>query len=335
MDLLTQGLLGSAVAASVSNPKEIRKAGLIGLLSGLSADVDFFIRSSQDPLLNLEFHRHFTHSIFFIPLAALILSLLFWPFFKKSLGWKKIYVYAFAGYCLSGFIDACTSYGTRLLWPLSEDRISFNIISIIDPVFTLVLLVGAVIALKIRKPVAIRVFLLLASTYLLLGLLQNQRVQLASYKLAQQQGHEIQRLLVKPTLGNLWLWRSVYLSQGSYYVNAIRINPFTQETMIYSGTSIKQLSTEQLKSDVAVDSVLFKDIQRFADFSSDYLAYHPLHEDVIIDVRYSNLPHTTLPLWGIRLNTQRPESHARYELYRDSSKTTRQQFINMLLGKTI
>ncbi len=64
MDLLTQGLLGSAMALSASRPLESRQAGLIGLLAGIAADVDFFISSSTDPLLNLEYHRHFTHSIF-------------------------------------------------------------------------------------------------------------------------------------------------------------------------------------------------------------------------------------------------------------------------------
>ena len=70
MDVLTQGLLGSAVAQTAAKPDEIRKAGLIGILAGLSADLDYFISSTSDPLLNLEFHRHFTHSLFFTPFAG-------------------------------------------------------------------------------------------------------------------------------------------------------------------------------------------------------------------------------------------------------------------------
>ena len=89
MDLVTQGLLGSALAISAARPAEVRKAGIIGLIAGVTADVDFFIQSASDPLLNLEFHRHFTHSIVFIPLAALLISFLLWPFFKNSLSWKR------------------------------------------------------------------------------------------------------------------------------------------------------------------------------------------------------------------------------------------------------
>ena len=44
MDLLSQGLLGSALAQSIADPGKIRKAGLIGLMAGLSADLDFLIR---------------------------------------------------------------------------------------------------------------------------------------------------------------------------------------------------------------------------------------------------------------------------------------------------
>ena len=34
-----------------------------------------------------------------------------------------------------GLIDACTSYGTLLYWPISHHRESWDIISIIDPIF--------------------------------------------------------------------------------------------------------------------------------------------------------------------------------------------------------
>ena len=72
MDVITQGLLGGVVAQSVADRNEKKRATLIGVFSGLLADADILIRSSDDPLLNIEFHRHFTHSLFFVPFGAAV-----------------------------------------------------------------------------------------------------------------------------------------------------------------------------------------------------------------------------------------------------------------------
>lgn len=333
MDLLTQGLIGSGIALSVARPDEIRKAALIGLLTGVAADMDFFIQSSSDPLLNLEFHRHFTHSIFFIPVAALLLSFLLWPVFRRYLPWSRIFLFSLCGYLLSGFIDACTSYGTRLLWPVSDERISFNIISIIDPVFTLTLFIGIVVGLKTKKNHFTRLFFFIAATYLLLGSWQKHRIQQITADYAQSRGHPIERLLVKPTLGNNWLWRSVYQSKGYYYVNAFHLNPLTGNRHVFPGSKVAVFLPDDNSLQLPEDSVLNNDLRRFAYFSDQYLALHPQKQDIIIDVRYSNLPNSILPLWGIRMDKQQPQLHARYELFRDKSSETRKAFIAMLLNE--
>ena len=333
MDLLTQGLLGTAMALAVAKPDEINKAAIIGLLAGLAADVDFFIRSNTDPLLNLEFHRHFTHSVFFIPIAALIISILLWPIFRKQLIWSRIFTYSLAGYLLSGLLDACTSYGTRLLWPLSEDKISFNIISIIDPIFTLSLLLGVLITLKTRQKIFVYLFLIISSGYMSLGWYQHQQVEQLSRQLVAQRGHQAEKLIVKPTLGNLFLWRSIYLYQSKYYVDAIRLSPLSGQSTIFKGESIQQFDPDSHDLKISADSVLQHDINRFSSFSSHYLAIDPRQKDFIIDVRYSNLPNTTSALWGIQIDPENPQQHAHYQIKRDSSKTTRDAFLNMLFAQ--
>ena len=115
MDLLTQGLLGATMAQSGAKQQETRIATGIGFVAGIAADVDILIQSENDPLLNIEFHRHFTHSLFFVPLGALIVALLLWPFLRKRLSFARLYLFACRGYCLSGVLDAFTSYGTNLL----------------------------------------------------------------------------------------------------------------------------------------------------------------------------------------------------------------------------
>ena len=68
MDPLSQGAIGASLAqTSVIDKKYLISAGIIGFLSGIAPDLDILIRSEQDPLLFLEYHRQFSHSLIFIP----------------------------------------------------------------------------------------------------------------------------------------------------------------------------------------------------------------------------------------------------------------------------
>ena len=66
MDPLTQGTLGAALPQSLSQKQLAGSAGLLGFLAGMAPDLDVLIRSSSDPLLFLEYHRQFTHSLVFM-----------------------------------------------------------------------------------------------------------------------------------------------------------------------------------------------------------------------------------------------------------------------------
>ena len=110
----------------------------------------FFIQSSDDPILSLEYHRQFSHSLFFIPIGSLIVALLIFPWVKKAMSFKLVYLVSFLGYATHGLLDACTSYGT-LLWPFSYERITWNNISIVDPIFTIPTLIFVICALMTKK----------------------------------------------------------------------------------------------------------------------------------------------------------------------------------------
>ena len=152
MDLFTQGLLGATMAQAGAQQRETRIATGIGFVAGIAADADILIQSEQDPLLNIEFHRHFSHSLFFVPFGALIVAMVLWFLLRRRLSFARLYFFTLLGYCLSGVLDAFTSYGTHLLWPLSNERVAWSIISVIDPIFTLILLVAAIIAFKKKQP---------------------------------------------------------------------------------------------------------------------------------------------------------------------------------------
>ena len=131
MDPISQGTVGAAFAQSAVGKKNIAKISVVGFLAGLAPDLDVLIQSPTDPVLFLEYHRQFTHSLFFIPFGALIVAALIFPLVRKHLSFKTTYAASFFGYATHGLLDACTSYGTVLFWPFSNERITWNNISIV------------------------------------------------------------------------------------------------------------------------------------------------------------------------------------------------------------
>lgn len=331
MDLVTQALLGATMAQVAARSEELRTATGVGLAAGLLADADVLIRSSADPLLNLEYHRHFTHALLFVPVGALIAALLAWPLVRQRLGFPRLYLFALLGYGFSGILDASTSYGTHLWWPFSEERVAWSIISIVDPLFSLILLGAVLVGLRLRAATPARVGVLLAAAYLGLGLYQRVHAEAAVLDTARQRGHAVERLVVKPTLGNLILWRSVYQSGEEFHVDALRLPPGS-DTRLYTGGTLPRLVPAR-DALAPSDSRLSNDIRRFHAFSDGYLVRHPRLPDVLGDIRYAMLPNGLEPLWGIRVDPQRPEEHARYETFRRTSREDRQRFLSMLLGR--
>lgn len=332
MDIVTQGIIGATVAQSAARKEHVRLATFIGFVAGMIADADVLIRSSSDPLLVLEYHRHFTHSIFFVPIGALVAFILFWPFLRKKLAARFLYLYCFLGYLLSGFIDACTSYGTHLFWPVVSSRTSWHFISIVDPIFTSLLLIGVIIGFKKINTRYSRIGLILAGVYLLFAVVQLNRAESSIHELAEQRNHAIEQIMVKPTFGNTILWRSVYLADDIFYIDVVRAG---LSKRVYPGTSINKFNQGESFPNIELRSTLYNDIKRFEYFSDGYVGQYPGKPHIIGDVRYSMSPLSDVPLWGIEMNLEDTNQHVKYEFYRESSIESRQQFIDMLMGRDL
>ena len=130
MDPISQGAIGALAAQASVRHKNLAKVTLVGCLAGLAPDLDVLIQSREDPILFLEYHRQFTHSLLFIPFGSLLVAITLLGFLKDSLNFKTIYLASFLGFATHGLLDACTTYGTMLLWPFSNARIAWNNVSV-------------------------------------------------------------------------------------------------------------------------------------------------------------------------------------------------------------
>ena len=330
MDPISQGTVGAAFAQSSANKKNILSISLIGFLSGLAPDLDVLIRSSTDPILFLEYHRQFTHSLFFIPFGALIVALFLYPLFKKCISLKTVYLASFLGYATHGLLDACTSYGTLLFWPFSNERITWNNISIVDPLFTIPVLILIGAAIKTKKRLLSFFAIGWVAFYLFLGFVQYDRAFEAANKLAISRGHSPERLTLKPSFGNLILWKSIYQHEEKFYVDAIRT---VKSSTWCSGESVRIFDYQHHLPNLNKDSQQMKDIERFRWFSQDYLGFDE-EKNLVTDVRYSMIPNQIAPMWGLIIDNQRGISeHAIWWVGRGLEQHQLDLFKEMLSGK--
>jgi inner membrane protein len=330
MDPLSQGTVGAALAQSSASKKNIFKISVIGFLAGLAPDLDVLIQSSTDPILFLEYHRQFSHSLFFIPFGALIVALLIFPLVKKSMNLKTVYIASLLGYATHGLLDACTSYGTLLFWPFSNERVTWNNISIIDPLFTIPALILAVTAIKTKKRIFSFFSIGWIIFYLSLGLVQYERALSAANDLAESRGHNPERLTLKPSFGNLILWKSIYQHEQTFYVDAIRT---VRSSTVCLGESIEIFDYQQHLSGLDKESQQARDVERFRWFSQDYLGFDE-EKNLVTDVRYSMLPNQIQPMWGLVIDDQRDtNAHAIWWTGRDLEQRQWNTFKEMLTGK--
>ncbi|MBE8607340.1 MULTISPECIES: metal-dependent hydrolase [Vibrio] len=332
MDPLTQGVLGASLSQSASRKQNLVVAGVLGLLSGLAPDLDALIKSQSDPLLALEFHRQFTHSLFFIPIGSLICALALHHLIAKrrGLSFKQSWLFCALGYGTHALLDACTTYGTQLLWPLTNARFAWNTISIIDPVYTLPILILLVFATLKRVPWLARVAFTWALVYPTLGMIQRDRAEAIGWQLAEERQHTPIRLEAKPSFANILVWKVVYETEAHYHVDAVRVGT---SVSTYPGESIAKLNVGRDLPWLDLDSQQAKDIERFRWFSNGYIAQDPADELRIIDVRYSIVPNQMKALWSIKLSkTVDVNAHVKYETHRDNTPESRQIFFGMLTG---
>ncbi len=343
MDPLSQASLGASLSQSFSKDKTRQlSAMVIGALAGMAPDLDVFIRSDVDPMLFLEFHRQFTHSLIFIPFGALICALVFhlvvgWLHSRSKtdrarLSFAQIYLFSFLGYATHGLLDACTSYGTQLFWPFSNERFAWNTVSIIDPLFTLPILFLCVFAALKQKPRYAQVAFIYAVLFLSLGLVQKHRAENAMLELAHTRGHQVEKSHVKPSFGNRHLWKTIYEAGGYYYVDAVKLLSGVE---YFAGDSIQKLDIKRDFPWLPAESQQAKDVERFRWFSSDYLAVSKTDPNFIIDIRYSFIPNQIDPMWGVEVNKilvdkGELDAHVFYEMTNGLSEKNRKRFFEML-----
>ena len=222
MDSVTQVVLGAAVGEAVLGHKIGRRAAFWGAICGTLPDLDVFV-SFADPVKDFTYHRGVSHSFFFLALATPIIVWLLQGLDRKLTVEKaKLFLLVLLAFYTHILLDSFTVYGTQVLLPFSNYPVALGSIFIIDPLYTLPLLVGLGGALLGRKSSTHisrwnLAGLGLSSVYLLWTVIAQIFVADVTRVSLVQQNIEYENLLITPTPFNSLLWRVVAKQDGGYY----------------------------------------------------------------------------------------------------------------------
>lgn len=219
MDSLSQLVLGAAATAACV-PAAHRRAGLlVGAALGTLPDLDIIPLALLDlnPVEIMTWHRAASHSLFLIPIVGWLLWLAlrrWWqPVREAPRAWLWGIQLALITHPL---LDATTIYGTQLFWPLRPSPVMTGSLFIIDPLYTLPLLIACIVAAFNRSRRAVVLGLAVSTAYIGWSLAAQAHIhRIAERDLAALNLQDAPRFAT-PAPFNTLLWRVVALTPDGY-----------------------------------------------------------------------------------------------------------------------
>ena len=209
MDSLTQIVLGASVGEAVLGRKIGNKAMLYGAIAGTIPDLDVLSSYFTDTVTALEFHRGFTHSVFFSIVMAPIFSWLVTRYesYQKKRAWSWFFFWIFLTHPI---LDSYTTWGTQLFWP-ADLRLAFKTIFVIDPIYTLPFLSFVILAMFHKRTSRKRrlynlIGLSLSTAYLILTFVLKTVANDRFEKALDRQDITYEEFETRPSAMNTILW---------------------------------------------------------------------------------------------------------------------------------
>lgn len=282
MDSLTQIVLGAAVGEATLGKKIGNKALLYGAIAGTIPDLDVLFGKLTDTITAIEWHRAFSHSLLFCVLVGCFLGWLVNKIERKAnLGWKPWSKLFFLGLFTHALLDAFTSWGTQILWPI-QARFALSSIFVIDPIYTLPFL-GCTIAVlfykrdsKIRRRIN-RVGLSISTLYLLISLFVKIVAEQQFIKALEQQNITYSKISIRPSPLNIILWNANINTPDAYLIADYSF--FDSQPITFK--------IYPKKRDIASKLMKYTNIQRLVNISEDwYIIEQRKNQWIFNDLRF-------------------------------------------------
>lgn len=222
MDSVTQFALGAAIGELTLGRKIGRRAALWGGICGTLPDLDVFVPLG-DPVSDFTYHRSVSHSLIVLAVAAPFIAELFRRINSRRPEFRaRWHIMAFAVLLTHPLLDSFTVYGTQILWPLDKTPVSWSTIFIIDPAYTLPLIIGLICAMFMRRTKATghwvnTITLALSTAYLGWSVVAKQHVDTVAREALARAGMPDAPFFTVPGPFTTLIWRIVAVDEQSYH----------------------------------------------------------------------------------------------------------------------
>ena len=222
MDSVTQFALGAAIGELTLGRKIGRRAALWGGICGTLPDLDVFVPLG-DPVSDFTYHRSVTHSVLVLAVAAPFIAELFRRINSRRPDFRgRWHAMAFAVLLTHPLLDCFTVYGTQILWPLDKTPVSWSTIFIIDPAYTLPLIIGLLCAMIMQRTKTTghwvnTVGLILSTAYLGWSVVAKQQVDTVARAALAKAGIPDAPFFTVPGPFTTLIWRIVAVDNESYH----------------------------------------------------------------------------------------------------------------------
>jgi inner membrane protein len=219
MDSVSQAALGATIGVVVmGRAMPVWQAALTGAIVGTLPDLDVFI-DQGDEIRNMVLHRAETHALFWQALASPMIALVLATLTRTREHLARWLLMVLLGLFTHSLLDAMTVYGTRIWLPFSDQPVGLGSLFIIDPLYTLPLMLGLLLALLVRTGTRRRwatAGLLASMLYAGWSAAAQQYVTARVMATTEARALDPDRILVVPTPFNTVLWRIVLIDGNSY-----------------------------------------------------------------------------------------------------------------------
>ena len=290
MDSITQIVLGAACGEIALGKKIGNKAILFGAIGGTIPDLDVLIGKLfyTNEIDSLAFHRGIMHSIPFAIVGALIFGFLSYKvydygYLRRGTTSLKDWIWLFFLSILTHpILDSFTPYGTQLFLPFSDYRVAFNNIAVVDPLYTLPLIMCVSITMffnrkNSKRKTWTKAGLYLSSAYMIFTIGNKLYVDHFFKTSFNQAKINYSRFSAQPTILNNFLWYAVAETDKNYTVSFYSIFDDTN-------TPLNFINIPKNHKVLDVDH---PDIKTLRWFSNEFYTLSILNNKIIYrDLRY-------------------------------------------------
>lgn len=275
MDSVTHIALGACMGEVFAGKKLGKKAMLWGALAQSLPDIDILASLWLKPSANLLAHRGFTHSILFCMAATVILALITTRLHRPhNISFLRWILFFSTAIFIHIFIDAFNNYGVGWFEPFDRSRISFNAIYVVDPLFSIWVILACIALLVFSRRNKLRKFfwktgLGLSGLYLVFCLYNKIQIDNTTRKMLAKQHISYKRYFTTPApLQNL-LWYVVAGDNNGYYTGYRSVFDKTDTLSLHyfprNDALLRPLSQRQDVQDLIRFSRQFYTIEQWQD----------------------------------------------------------------------